>query len=439
MDDNAGKIDFSVIREAQLGSKEGMSSLVKLTEGMVFTFLYRATLDYHLSEDLCQDTMLDMIKSIKRLELSGGKSLVAWLFRTAMGKFQHHYRVQGSTRIDRRSLTSSEAISRVAASNAEPARALQSKEIIKTIVDAMATLSVEYRSALALRCFDHMSYAEIAVIMGGTQLRNKMLFYRARRALKRQLTRKGIGRSQLLGALGVFACVTSVPTKTVSAACAVGTGSLKVGLPTAIFATLATKTGIIVTSIVAALTLSTSVTLVLPKDGVAMPPIDDVRFAFPSTVIASEDHKGDGFQAINTDDCNSQPFVTTPEEILVGEPRDGNLGLMLPRGYSVELGFSGEISEGRGPDIFLAGCGCRRTFSIELTDGAGRRYRFKRLKCNNHCFDYHVIPFDIEKIPLSFEPRAIRISGTDDRGRHKGFELCSVRARISQQQPVVPE
>ena len=64
MSSNVTKIGIDAIKAAQNGCPESLSFLTEQTKGKVFTFLYRMTLDYHLSEDLCQETMLNLIKSI---------------------------------------------------------------------------------------------------------------------------------------------------------------------------------------------------------------------------------------------------------------------------------------------------------------------------------------------------------------------------------------
>jgi DNA-directed RNA polymerase specialized sigma24 family protein len=67
MGENTGY--FEVIKQARLGSQDSMSRLAQEAREKVCIYIYRITLDYHLAQDLSQDTVLEMVKSLKRLKI----------------------------------------------------------------------------------------------------------------------------------------------------------------------------------------------------------------------------------------------------------------------------------------------------------------------------------------------------------------------------------
>jgi DNA-directed RNA polymerase specialized sigma24 family protein len=92
MTDNVNYLEL--VKQAQIGHKESMSNLTELVEGGLCAYVYRLTLNYDLSQDLVQDTPLEMIKSLRKLEFDHIRQFWAWLYRTALGKVQLHFRAQ---------------------------------------------------------------------------------------------------------------------------------------------------------------------------------------------------------------------------------------------------------------------------------------------------------------------------------------------------------
>ena len=239
---SADQIDLNCLRKAQQGCKESQSLVAQQAKERMVTFIYRMCLDHDLSEDLTQETLLEMIKALTRLQLTSESGFWSWLYRTALGKVQHHFRNQGARRMEQRTLVNSEVLETLSEkAHRGPAETLWRKETVALILDAMGALTLEYRTVLTLRCLEDQSYAEIAVVLGGTQMRAKMLFYRAKAALLRQLACKGLSRSHFLGALTVFGATTCVSTRSASAMTSVTATSAEVTVSGAVLGTLLSK------------------------------------------------------------------------------------------------------------------------------------------------------------------------------------------------------
>ena len=119
------------------------------------------------------------------------------------------------------------------------------RELMGTIFQAMSRIKLNYRNVVVLRCLEGMSYQEIADVLNCKELHARVLFFRGRNALRRQLARGGYREGLLLTALGLFKLATShakgtAATGSINAAC------LDVGLLAAVVGSFGTRVGIVV-------------------------------------------------------------------------------------------------------------------------------------------------------------------------------------------------
>ena len=91
----AKELNIQAIRQAQAGNMQSLSAVGEQVRKKVNTYIYRLTLDYHLTQDLTQETVLEMIKALPKLKVHHVSGFWGWIFRTALGKVQHHFRLQG--------------------------------------------------------------------------------------------------------------------------------------------------------------------------------------------------------------------------------------------------------------------------------------------------------------------------------------------------------
>jgi len=78
------QINIHVIRQAQQGNQKSVSQLTVHARDKVLLYIYRLTLNHDLTEDLTQETMLQLLGALKRLDLPNRQSFWAWLYRTAL-------------------------------------------------------------------------------------------------------------------------------------------------------------------------------------------------------------------------------------------------------------------------------------------------------------------------------------------------------------------
>ena len=441
MGENAGYLEL--IKQAQLGRQDSMSRLAQEARGKVFVYIYRVTLDYHLAQDLSQDTVLEMIKSLKRLKIENVNLFWSWLYRTALGKIQHHFRYQGNKRIEQKTIVDGlELLNLVPQDCRSGLNSLLRKELSQAVLKAMGQLKVAYRNVLALRCFDQMSYAQIAAITGGTEMQARLLFFRAKHSLKKQLAQNGFKKEHLLPALGLFGAITASSTKPASAAVVVSSAAAKVGIATAIVGTATSKSCIIA---VAAAVIVMSTTIMVKDAGFhtgsnkyepcksLTEVISTKAFEQPISLVRSYDPDGSGWKGASYLKQGQPAFSVLPEKLLVGSRQkpDSNSVVILPENHWLELGFSGEIVDGSGIDICFDGRSTGELPRIFITDGAGQEVQITSAP-SYHYFGsgYRLTGFDISDLSLPFKPRALRFVGTDNKGPWGGAELWGVWARV---------
>ena len=435
MDSNINHSDL--VKRAQLGCQESMNRLSQLVEGRLCAYIYRLTLNYDLTQDLLQETLLEMVKSLKNLERVD--AFWFWLYRTALGKAQHYFRNQRRRRTVQMSAVSKEYLSKFTSMDYTNGLSnMIRRELSNAIFEAMAKLKFRHRNVLVLRCFEQKPYSEIAAIMDCSEMAAQVLFFRAKRSLKRQLSRHGFGKGFLLVALGLFARITT-PAKAASAS-SVTAASTNVGLVAAVIGTAGTKLGIAV---------ATAITATALTIGSIAPPNNNIRavhhpdsnvssdlavskkaFEYPSQLLAAYDPDDDGWQGTKSREALLVPIVL--QKWLVGVPPSDQSAVILPAGHWVELRFRGKIVDGPGNDILLIEWDANgEEAGIFITDGAGNEYLIGIAVVNNSGQPALTrIGFDISDISLSFEPCAVRIVGIKEGGVTRGFDLCSVRARI---------
>jgi RNA polymerase sigma-70 factor (ECF subfamily) len=440
----AKELNIQVIRQAQTGKLQSMTAVAEQVRPKVYTYIYRLTLDYHLTQDLTQETVLEMIKALPKLKVPHVNGFWAWIFRTALGKVQHHFRLQGARRLARKTTSDDSVLESQASDDKNPMDALVSEEIRKAVLDAMKAIKIKYRNILVLRCFENLSYGQIAGITGGSELKARLLFFRAKHSLKSQLEQHGFKRDHLLAALTIFAGLTMRKGKTAAAGEVILATSLETGLGVSLASLLTAKTAIAAACVL--IVSGFSVSMIKKPNHTPTseelysdlyPLLKRVEFVPPSQVVNVNDPDNDGFMFVNLNTPTAPAERLKPDnlrDVLLNKPQ---MGLVLPKDHWVELGFDGPLRDGPGPDLLIITRGCRFYIKVFITDGMSKVLELPQSQCLRMgvCWHKHIIDFDLTGLDLPFEPHAVRLMGTFNRGRVGGVEFYSARARIQQTEP----
>lgn len=448
MGPRAFKIKLAVIRQAQAGHAESLSQLTRQVTDAVFVYIYRLTLDRNLAEDLTQDTMLSVLKRLKGLTLKSSSAFWAWTYRTALSKVQHHYRAQGRRRIT----PFSEMHPEFSASQKTPRRRgaleqLMRKEKITAIFNALDALKLEHRHVLVLRCLDEMSYAQIATVLGGTELRARLLFLRAKRSLHRQLSTQDFDRKHLRAILGVFGYVTLSSRKTVQAmAGPVTAETVQAGAVASALFTLTTVPGIIALTVMATAFITTSSKLantpaVQESTPAALAGLTETRILSPFLwgrqptpqvpgrpvrLMKPEDQTWYAYDPVNPE----APYIPTDPQGFFAQKQASLLALLFPQAHAADFIFAKPLRDIAGPDLMVLCVPAAKLPSFYIVGKDNQTVPITPLSYQNSRRGFVYLAFDMASLSLGFRPTAFRIVGSESIEASPCFAVTQVRLSL---------
>jgi len=259
-----------LVVEARQGDREALDRLAEVAQLRLREYVYRLTLHPDLTQDIVQETILEMFRAFGKLKTT--ERFWNWLCGIALNKVRRYY----GSRWRRKSVSLSDAGHEFAAAAAVDKDGLAdvvSRELKFIVATSIKQLQPRYRAVLTMRCYDQMSYAEIARLMGCSEIAARALFYRAKKALAGNLGRYGLGKGTLLTALVLFGKMTAA-SKAAAANVSVSAATLNVGAAATVLALATGKTAVV--SLCAAAVVATTAVTVAPRlqHAAAIPPGD---------------------------------------------------------------------------------------------------------------------------------------------------------------------
>jgi len=245
-----------LVKQAQLGDKKSMNRLAEWARKRLQMYVYRLTLDGDLTQDILQESMLEMFRFLDKLEKAD--RFWPWLRRIATNKIKHHY----GQKQRRRTISMPElGYKGMQKSNQDGVADLVSQELKQVVSTAMQSLKPRHRRILVLRCYEEMKYSEIAEEMRCSEFGARRLFYRAKRALAIQLSRRGLGKGSLLIALVLFGKMTAT-SEAAAASVSITAATTKVGLAAGLAGVMTSKATIVSLTTAGVLAVGTIGTIV---------------------------------------------------------------------------------------------------------------------------------------------------------------------------------
>lgn len=168
-----------LVLRCQLGDRAAFAELVERYHARLRYFMRRLLDDAELADDLLQDTWLDVLRGIGRLNDSG--ALPAWLYRVARNRVYE---------VLRRRQRPVDAIIDVGALPDECDDDAFGPEDAASIHAALGRLAPIHREVLLLRFVEALSYADIASTTEAPLGTVRSRLHHAKRAL-RELLQKG--------------------------------------------------------------------------------------------------------------------------------------------------------------------------------------------------------------------------------------------------------
>ena len=252
------------------------------------TDVYRLTLEHNLAQEIVQETLVEMLKILGNLREPD--KFWPWLYKIALNKLRLHHRTR------RRHNTvplSSLPDANLPSGGQEAMAGAISHELKQIVLSAMRQLKPRHRAVLTMRCYREMEYSLIANAMGCSEFAAKMLFYRAKLALKKQLARNGLHKGSLLMALVLFGKLTA-PSEAAAAQISVTAATVNVGVAATLTGIATSKPAVV--SVAAAGMLAVSSVMVtepqpdLIRDAARMGMVETKQISAAQTIKETEEY-----------------------------------------------------------------------------------------------------------------------------------------------------
>jgi RNA polymerase sigma-70 factor (ECF subfamily) len=235
-----GQLDCTgLVERARRGDRQSLNALAGIARERLRVYVYRLTQQDDLAQEITQESLLEMCKVLGKLQRTD--RFWPWLYGIATNKLHRHYRTE---RALQHAAASEERRQGAMKERQGGFENLVSQELKQIVSAAMQKLRTRHKAVLVMRCYDGMSYAEIADSLGCSEFSTRMLFMRAKQALQKELGRNGFGKGSLLAALVVFGKMTA-PSEAAAAQLTVPAAALNVGLVAGAVGVVTTKTAIV--------------------------------------------------------------------------------------------------------------------------------------------------------------------------------------------------
>ena len=186
----------NLIRRAQSDDQAAFSRLYDLFRPRVAKFLYNATGDYWLTDELANDTFLRLHRALATIQKYQESSFLSFLFRTAANLLRDHHRRKHIPTV---AVENDSWDNRSAHNQAQslPADYLESQERAQMLRQALDQLPADQAVLISLAHFDELSAGQIASILDkpGAQAIRAAL-HRAMNNLQKELLRQGYFAAQ---------------------------------------------------------------------------------------------------------------------------------------------------------------------------------------------------------------------------------------------------
>ncbi len=175
--------DAELVRAAQQGDQQAISTLYQRHVGQVYRYVYLRVSNAALAEDLTSEVFIRAIETLPKYE-ERGVPFLGWLYHIARGLIIDHYR-----REKRRGPTTSFDQLTLHTAGDSTEEAVMADIEKSTILQALEHLTEEQQQVLMLRFIQGHNLDETATLMGKQEGAIKALQFRALRRLARFLHR----------------------------------------------------------------------------------------------------------------------------------------------------------------------------------------------------------------------------------------------------------
>jgi RNA polymerase sigma-70 factor (ECF subfamily) len=154
--------DSELVKQCLAGDHGAWETIVRQYNQRIYNLAYRFTGRFDEAEDLTQEIFLKVYRTLSSYRAESG-ALVTWIIRVGRNHIIDHYRKYKTERTHTDSLeVEYEKAEENPARYANPAQALEQRELSERVHQALLRVSEDLREAVILRDLEEFTYEEIA-------------------------------------------------------------------------------------------------------------------------------------------------------------------------------------------------------------------------------------------------------------------------------------
>jgi RNA polymerase sigma-70 factor (ECF subfamily) len=175
-----------LIRKAKKGDISAYQEIYQVFARKVLNFIYRMVNSTEEAEDLAQETFVAVYQKLRTLK--DNSKFEPWLFRIARNFVYQRYRTRSPSTVSIDALDENgQQVTQLVDARKNPDEAFQSVELEDVVADVIAELPEKYREVFVLSALQHLSYQEIADIVGRSLPSVKTDIHRARLEVRKRV------------------------------------------------------------------------------------------------------------------------------------------------------------------------------------------------------------------------------------------------------------
>jgi RNA polymerase sigma-70 factor (ECF subfamily) len=153
--------DAELVRRCLEGDRGAWETIVHRYHQRLYNLAYRFTGRFDESEDLTQEILLKVFRSLNSYKPQSG-ALITWMVRVGRNHLIDHFR---KFKMERAQTVEYEAMNEIPGRYSSPVEALERRELSERIHGALLKVPQDLREAVILRDLEEFTYEEIADVL----------------------------------------------------------------------------------------------------------------------------------------------------------------------------------------------------------------------------------------------------------------------------------